>query len=666
VRDAFYVTTPIYYVNGAPHIGHAYTTIAADTAIRWRRVLGRPAFLLTGTDEHGQKVLQAAEKRGLSAKAHCDELVVAWKAMMSQLGVEYDRFIRTTDPDHERVVQDSLSALYEAGLIYRAEYEGWYYVTDEIFVTDKDVEEGKYERDKLIRLTEENWWFKMGAFQQPLLDHIAKNPDFIRPPSRRNEVLGFLRKPLGDLCISRPKERMSWGIEIPFDRRFVTYVWFDALLNYLTGIGWHPFDPKPGWDQFWPPDFQLLGKDILTTHAVYWSTMLMGLQQALPASTRPPLPRSLFAHGWWTLDGQKISKSLGNTIDVDLLVRSFGVDATRYFFLREIPFGNDGVFSYEAFLLRYNADLADKFGNLAHRGLSMTQNWLGGAVPAWGDRGPAETDLIERASRTFAGFCDVMDGMQLEAALDLVIELVRAGNKYVDTEQPWTLNKLGNTERLKTVQRATLEVVWLAAALLAAVMPGKSAELAAKFGGTSESLAHTVRGLAAGTLSPLSCLVDGTAVVLGDPLFPRHRELPEAIAALLATPAVEEKKLPEPVVAPPVAAAPTAESIVYEDFAKVKLRTGKVLSAEKHPNADKLLVLKVEVGEPEPRTIVAGIASKFAPEQLVGRTVVVVVNLAPAKLRGIVSQGMLLAAGGDKGVIELVTVPDCGAGEVVR
>jgi methionyl-tRNA synthetase len=647
--DGFYVTTPIYYLNGSPHIGHAYTTVAADVATRWNRIAGRPTWFLTGTDEHGQKVMQAAQARGLSPKAHCDELAATFRAMMDELGVVFDRFIRTTDPDHEAVVSASLQLLRDHDLLYKATYEGWYHLSDEVFVTDKEVEEGKYEKDKLVRLKEDNWWFRMGRYQQALLDHIAANPDFIRPAGRRNEVLGFLRKPLNDLCISRPRARMSWGIPLPFDADFVTYVWFDALLNYLTGIGWHPTSPKPGWDRWWPPTFQLLGKDILTTHAVYWTTMLLGLQEVCAPAARPPLPRTLFAHGWWTMHGEKMSKSKGNTADVGGLVTAFGRDATRYFLMREIAFGSDGTFSYEGFLTRYNADLANDLGNLAHRGLSMTSTWLGGVVPERGAWGRAEDALAERGKASAAAFREQMDRMAPQAALEAVNDIVRAANKYIDTEAPWALNKAGNVGRLQAVQRATLEVAALAAALLLAVMPDKSAELGAKLGLDPAALARIAMGSGA-----LDALVPGTPVHLGDPLFPRHREMP----ASLVPAALPE---PEP---PPM--SELTDLIQYDDFAKVKLRTGKVLSAARHPDADKLLVLQVDIGEPAPRQIVAGIANKFAPEQLVGRTVVVVTNLAPRKLRGLESQGMLLAAGGDKGVIELATVPECPAGEVVR
>ncbi|MFT7520646.1 MAG: methionyl-tRNA synthetase, partial [Kiritimatiellia bacterium] len=421
-----YITTPIYYVNGLPHIGHAYTTIAADVYARWERVRGRQVFFLTGTDEHGQKVMQTAQKRSMSPKAHCDDMVAHWVAMWERLNIKHDRFIRTTDADHEAVVTAVMQTLFDKGLIYKRDYEGWYYVSDEIFVTDKDVEAGKYDRSKLQRISETNYWFVMSEYQQRLIDHIEANPGFIRPNSRRNEVLGFLRKPLGDLCISRPRSRMEWGIELPFDSDYVTYVWFDALLNYLSGIGYHPDPALAGdWEQWWPATFQLLGKDILTTHSVYWSTMLMAMEV--------PLAECLYAHGWWTsADGDKMSKSQGNAIDIALLEREFGADPCRYFFLREKSMGADGGFSYAGFLTRYNADLANDLGNLAHRGLSMTDKWLGGVVPASGDLEPIDVELRRTAANAIRGFREHMDELAFSRALESLWLMVKAANKYIE------------------------------------------------------------------------------------------------------------------------------------------------------------------------------------------------------------------------------------------
>ncbi len=644
-RDAFYITTPIYYVNGEPHIGHAYTTVAADAAARWNRMLGKEVRFLTGIDEHGQKVLDAANARGMTPQEHCDDLMKVWKGMMESLNISYDRFIRTTDADHEANVQGVLQRLFDSGEIYEDQYIGWYLVKDEIFVTEKEKDErianGTNKVEHFRQIEERNYFFRMSKYADQLVAYIDAHPDFIQPTLRKNEVLGFLRKGLGDLCISRPKERMSWGIELPFDRDFVTYVWFDALLNYLTGTGY----PEGDWSSWWPADYQLIGKDILTTHAVYWTTMLMAMGV--------PLPQHLYAHGWWvSSDGGKIGKSEGNAIDVGLLCDSFGVDATRFFFLKEIKFGADGAFSYDIFLARYNADLANDLGNLAHRALNMTDKWLGGEVPA---RETADPALVATARAAVTAMAEGMGTLQYKDALEGLFALVGAGNKHVDRSEPWTLNREGRTDELKAVMRDLLEICALAGAMLLPVMPTKGAELLGKVGLSVAQGEALVRDLLAGA-DPLQALTPGVAVPVGDALFPRHREMPEAIARLFVK--AEEQAPDEP------APLPDLDWIEYPDFEKVQLRVGKVLSAEEHPHADKLLVLQVEVGEARPRQICAGIKSRFPPADLVGRNVVVVVNLKPRKMRKLVSEGMILAAGSDA-VIDLVSA-EAPPGEVVR
>jgi methionyl-tRNA synthetase len=651
----FYVTTPIYYVNGTPHVGHAYTTVAADTITRWKRLAGEQAWFLTGTDEHGQKVLEAAEKRGLSPKAHCDDLVVHWKAMMERLHVRYDRFLRTTDADHVALVQAVLQRLFDRGEIYRAEYRGWYLVKDEVFVTDKERDErvasGELPESAFRMIEESNWFFKMSKYQDRLLAHLAAHPDTIQPENRLNEVLGFLQKPLGDLCISRPKSRMSWGIELPFDHDFVCYVWFDALLNYVTGAPGFRLDPQDLGG--WPADYQLLGKDILTTHAVYWTTMLLALEL--------PLPKHLFAHGWWvSADGQKMSKSLGNVIDVNLLIDAFGVDATRYFLLREIRFGADGQFSYQGFLTKVNADLSNDLGNLGHRTLAMVEKWLGGVVP---DRAAPDEALARRAQGTWERYRAAMDALQFKEALDAVFDLVDAGNKHLDARAPWALNKAGKREELAAVMRDVLEISALAAVLLSPFLPTKAPVLAHKLGTDVPALAARLFGDA----GPLGLLVPGATLTLGEPLFPRFEEMPPAIAALFDAPTVATATRKEkPVSETPAAETPLPDMawIEFPDFQKVALRVGKVLECAAHPNADKLLVLKVDLGEARPRTICAGIKSKFTPEQLVGRNVVVVANLKPRMLRGVPSEGMILAAGGEE-VVDLLSV-NAAPGDTVR
>ena len=672
-QPAFYVTTPIYYVNDAPHLGHAYTTVAADTLARWHRMKGSAVRLLTGTDEHGDKVLRAAEKRGISPQEHVDQLVRPFMALWGRLGIEYDDFIRTTEPRHVHVVQSILQRLYDQGDIYEDTYEGWYSVAAERFWTEKDLVDGKCPDtgQPVEWVAERNYFFRMSKYADQLREWIATNPEFLRPESRRNEVLGYLRKDVGDLCISRPRSRLPWGIEIPFASDYVTYVWFDALTNYVSAIGYLSKDPDTAamFDTYWPADFHLVGKDILTTHSVYWSTMLfaLGLEPA----------RCLYAHGWWTIEGHKMSKSVGNVVDPNLLVDVYGPDPVRYFLLREIPFGLDGDFSHAGLMLRYNADLANDLGNLAHRALSMTEKWLGGVVPALDAPTEGDLALAALAARTVETFTAELEGLQFSRALEALWELVRAGNKYIDTEEPWRCNREGRTERLAGVMRRCLEVCRVAATLLAPVCPTKAHELAAKLGDCALSLEHVAH---------LDRLHTGVSVAAGDPLFPRMLELPERIVAVLAATGVSTADHPTPAAkaekaekaqknkaAPPPqespAVEPTADApalIEYDDFAKIQLRAGKVLTAERHPKADRLLVLSVDVGEDRPRTIVAGIATRYAPEDLVGLTVTVVINLKPAKLRGIVSEGMLLAAGGGDVKAMVTLTEDVAPGTIVR
>ncbi len=644
----FYITTPIYYVNDAPHLGHAYTTVAADVMTRYQRSRGRKAFFLTGSDEHGQKVFEAAQKRGVSPQQHVDELSQPYKALWKRLGIEYDHFIRTTDAAHIQVVQALLERLYASGDIYADTYEGWYSTSAERFWTEKDLVDGKCPDSGLPVewISEKNYFFRMANYADQLADWLEKHPDFIRPTPRRNEVLGAMRKGVGDLCITRPKTRLPWGIEIPWDQDYVTYVWFDALINYISGIGY--LQKEEDFEAWWPASFHLVGKDILTTHSIYWSTMLfaMGLEPA----------HCLYAHGWWTVEGQKMSKSLANVVDPNLLVDSYGADALRYFLLREMTFGADGDFSHRGLLLRYNAELANDLGNLAHRSLSMTAKWLGGEVPALGPLTEDDQLLLELAARVIPEFDAQMQKLGFKAALDQLLELVGAGNKYIDTQEPWSLNKKGDKERLGTVMRLVLEICGIAGTLLSPFCPERGTELLRRLGTSAPDLS----GDKLAGLAKLNQLSQGATLEVGEPLFPRMQDLPAAIQAALS-------ELEKP--APPKADLPEStedDMIEFDDFTKVQLRSGRVLSAEKHPNADRLLVLKVDIGEENPRTIVAGIATRYEAQELEGQLVVVVVNLKPAKLRGVVSEGMLLAAGGGN-VQALVTLTETvSPGTVVR
>lgn len=660
----FYVTTPIYYVNDAPHLGHAYTSVAADTLARWRRLRGDEVMFVTGTDEHGQKVQQAAERTGLTPQEHADRYSARFRALLAQIDAQPDHFIRTTDASHIAFVRSFLQRLYDEDQLYAADYSGWYSTSAERFWKEEELKDGKCPDSGLPVewVTEKNWFFKMSAYQGQLLAHIEANPTCIQPELRRNEVLGYLRKPLEDLCISRPKSRLSWGIPLPFDPEYVTYVWFDALSNYLSAL-------VGGKEAFWPATFHLLGKDILTFHTVYWFSMLMAGGYALPTH--------VYAHGWWLIEGRKMSKSLKNVVDPTMLVECYGADALRYFLLREIPFGGDGDFSHKALLVRHDSDLANDYGNLAHRALSMSTNWLGGVVPAAGPLTDADEALAAIALTATEAFDRNVSTAQFRAGIEALLELIRAGNSYVDRQAPWALNKAGDRERLATVLRVTLEVCRIAASHLACIQPKKSAELLAKLGLSAPDLAPT-----------FDRLTVGAALTVGDPLFPRLGELPAPIQAAIAeaeaaqaAAAPEEKpkkkyeKKPEPkpkepsvstdAAAATTPAAPAAPAeITYDDFTKVALRTGVILSAERHPNADRLLVLKVDTAEAEPRQIVAGIAEFYAPEALVGKTVVVVTNLAPRKMRGLWSQGMLLAAGEQAAL--LTTLAEVPAGSSIK
>jgi methionyl-tRNA synthetase len=662
VADSFYITTPIYYVNDSPHIGHAYTTIAADVAARWSRLQGKPTYFLTGTDEHGQKVHEAAARRGIDAQAHVDELCQRFSKLWTRLDITNDDFIRTTEARHTEVVQATLQFLYAQGDLYSADYEGWYSTSEERFWTEKDLVDGKCPQsgNPVQWIKEKNWFFRMSKYADQLRALIAEKPGFLQPESRRNEVLGYLKKEVGDLCISRPKTRLPWGIEIPFDTEYVTYVWFDALLNYITAIGYRPDESSDAFGEWWPASFHLVGKDILTTHAVYFSTMLFALGLS-PADC-------LYAHGWWTIEGQKMIKSIGNVVDPHLLIDCYGADPVRYFLMREIPFGGDGDFSHSKFMTRYNADLANDLGNLAHRSLSMTNKWLSGLTPALDPNTEADDALDTLVNQAVALFRTELDQMHISRALDALWAVVRAGNKYIDDMEPWRLNREGQTARLAGVMRRCLELCRVAGVLLTPVCPTKSAELLTKLG---TGLPASVDGVAR-----LNGLAAGAPLAIGEPLFPRMSALPAPIQEQLDavspvsqdTSAKPKKHKQEKVVETAEKPSEKVEEshITIDDFAKVELKAGLVVGAEAHPNADRLLVLKVDLGEDEPRTIVAGIAKQYTPEELKGKQVVIVANLKPVKLRGVVSQGMVLACGG-KTIEGLVTVdPQVAPGSTIR
>lgn len=643
--NAFYITTPIYYVNDVPHIGHAYTTIAADVLARYWRLRGREVFFLTGLDEHGQKVQQAAAKAGIDPQVHCDKLAPQFQTLWQRLNISNDAFIRTTDPEHKSIVQQYLNKLYDQKQIYKDSYTGWYCTFDERFWTEKDVESGLCPDCKrpVEQLSEHNYFFKMGQYQDQLLGHIKRHPSFIRPESRRNEVLGFLQtQKLGDLSISRPKSRLSWGIELPFDKDYVTYVWFDALVNYISALEYLPLE-KPAGDRFWPANVHLVGKDILTTHAVYWSTMLMALNL--------PLPETIFAHGWWTVDGEKMSKSRGNVIDPNKMVDEFGTDAFRYFLLREVPFGQDGDFSLTGMTARINSDLANGLGNLLSRTLTLIERTQGGLLPAPGLLRPIEREL-EQATVSLLNevLPHHLEQLEFNRALEAIWHLVQLANQYVDKTAPWTLAKSeSDAEQLRTVLYTMAETLRCLSLATYPIVPNSAQSICSQLGTTAEFTNPLLKNKV-----EWGCLKPGILIHKGPSLFPRIESKPGARP-------VTESSIPSP----PTGTVPTPNAspapqpppqITIDEFTKIQLRTAKVLSAERVPKSEKLIKLQVSLGT-EQRQIVAGIGKKYEPDALVGKTIVIVANLKPAKLMGVESQGMVLAAG-DADVQGLLTIQE--------
>ena len=463
MNQKFYVTTPIYYVNDKPHIGHAYTTILADVLARFYRNADADVFFLTGLDEHGQKVQQAAEKRGMSPQEHCDDLAPRFLLLWQELGIAYDDFIRTTQDRHAKIVQKVLQNVYDRGDIYIDEYEGWYSVSEERFITETEKESGQFRDVK--RLKEKNYFFRMSKYQQPLVDYIENHDEFIQPGHRRNEILGFLRQPLGDLCVSRPRSRMGWGIEIPFDRDYVTYVWFDALLNYVSVPGYGSDEVK--FKKWWPADVHLIGKDILTTHCVYWPTMLFSMGEALP--------KTIFAHGWWLTGDAKMSKSLGNIVNPLDLIDQYGVDPVRYYLMREMVLGQDANFTMESFIKRFNSDLANDFGNLLNRVSGLIGKYFEGRVPE--PDGKRKDDLIESGARSLPELVnDSIRKFKVNRAIHDIMGLIQWANRYLEAQAPWKLVKENKAMAGHVLYTAT-EALRLGAVLLSPVMPRKTGEV---------------------------------------------------------------------------------------------------------------------------------------------------------------------------------------------
>jgi methionyl-tRNA synthetase len=616
---AFYLTTPIYYVNDRPHLGHAYTTIVADAMVSYRELAGDDTWFLTGTDEHGEKIAQAAAKAGVTPQALADRNSGAFRETWRELGIRYRDYIRTTEERHRQVVRSILQKLWDAGEIYLGKYGGHYCYGCERFYTEKEIVDGKCpdHQTPLTWIEEENYFFKMSKYQGWLIDHLERNPDFVRPERYRNEMLGFLRDPLQDLSISRPTTRLTWGIPLPFDDRYVTYVWFDALLNYVSALG-GPGDPR--FEKFWPHVQHVIAKDIVKPHAIYWPCMLK--------AAGLPLYRHLNVHGYWTLGGQKISKSVGNLVEALALKEKYGNDAFRYFVLREMVFGLDADFSEEALVGRLNADLANDLGNLVSRATTLIVNLNHGVVPQRGVASPAEDTVTAAFAKAKADAGAALDEFAFQRALAAFWEFISVVNRYVDTTQPWALAKdAAQRDRLATTLYTLAESLRVLGIVLAPFLPDAAAKIREGLGQTA---APKLADAAWGRLAP------GTVVQKLPGLFPRI-----------------DTKSPPPAAAQSAAAAERPR-IKIDEFGRVELRVAEVIAAEALPKSKKLLKLTVSLG-PEQRTVVAGIAEHYAPADLVGKKVVIVANLEPAKLMGIESNGMVLAAstGGKLSVLSL-------------
>ncbi|NLG84998.1 MAG: methionine--tRNA ligase [Firmicutes bacterium] len=634
----FYITTPIYYPSDNLHIGHAYTTVAADALARYHRLIGDETYFLTGTDAHRQKIQRKAEAQGKKPQEYVDQIVAGIKELWRRLAISNDDFIRTTEPRHERGVQEIFRRLYEQGDIYKSEYEGWYCTPCESFWLDRQLVEGKCPDcgRPVERVREESYFFRLSKYADRLLAHIEANPEFIQPVSRKNEMINnFLRPGLEDLCVSRTT--FDWGIKVPFDPKHVVYVWLDALSNYITALG-YPEETEL-FRRFWPADVHLVGKEIVRFHTIIWPILLMALGL--------PLPKRVFGHGWLILEGGKMSKSKGNVVDPLVLIDRYGLDAVRYYLLRELPFGADGYYTEEALILRINTDLATDLGNLLHRTVSMIEKFAGGVIPAPGPYGPLEQEIQQTAAESIAAMAGHMDRLELSDALAAVFRLVGRTNKYIDEAAPWRLAKEpGDRERLGTVLYTMAEVLRIVAIALTPFLVETPGKIWHQLGLDGDP-ARAWQERHWGGLPP------GTRVRKGEPIFPRIEIKPTA-----------EKEGPPVEAAPPspkaAEPAPAAE-IGIEEFARIDLRVAKVLAAERIEGAKKLLRLTVSLGGQE-RQIVAGIAEHYDPATLVGREIVVVANLRPAKLRGILSEGMLLAASNDAGELALV-VPERPIGE---
>jgi len=636
LNEKFYITTAIAYTSRKPHIGNTYEVILTDAIARFKRQMGYDVFFLTGTDEHGQKIEDIAKEQGVTPKQYVDGVAGEIKNIWDMMNSSYDKFIRTTDKEHVETVQKIFKKLYDQGDIYKGEYEGWYCVPCESFFTDTQIEGGVCpDCGRPVKKTnEEAYFFKMSKYQDALMKHIEENPDFIQPESRKKEMVNnFLKPGLQDLCVSRSS--FKWGIPVTFDDKHVIYVWIDALSNYITALGYSPDGSDEKYNKYWPADVHIIGKDILRFHTIYWPIMLMALGE--------PLPKKVFGHPWLLFGADKMSKSKGNVIYADDLVRHFGVDAVRYYVLREMPFAQDGTITYETIIARFNADLANTLGNLVNRTVAMADKYFGGTVEHKGVVDAVDAELKDAAIKARDAVAAKMEEYRVADALEEIISLARRSNKYIDETEPWALAKdEAKADRLQTVLYNLLEAIRFIGVLIAPFLPETADKIIAQCGAEKADI------------NSLSEFADNGSVTVGkaEMLFARIDEKKklaelesEMQAAIDAAKKAEDKK-----------EEPENKEISIDDFAKVELKVGKVLECAHVEGADKLLVSKIKIGD-EVRQIVSGIAKYYTPEEFVGRKVAVVTNLKPVKLRGVLSEGMILAAS-EGGKLAALTVDD--------
>ena len=635
-KKKFYITTAIAYASSKPHIGNAYDIVLADMIARYKKMMGFDVFLMTGSDEHGQKIEERSKAQGISPKEYVDNAASVIKGVWDSLNTDYDKFIRTTDDYHEKAIQKIFTKLYEQGDIYKSTYEGKYCVPCESFYTESQLVDGKCPDcgREVIDSKEEAYFLKLSKYQDKLLEYFEEHPDFIKPESRKNEMINnFLKPGLNDLCVSRSS--FKWGIPVEFDPKHVVYVWLDALSNYITGVGYDPDGCGEKFEKLWPADLHVIGKDIVRFHTIYWPIILMALGL--------PLPKQVLGHPWVLVGEDKMSKSKGNVVYPDELAKRFGIDAVRYYLLSEIPFTQDGTFTYETFIAKFNADLANTLGNLVNRSIAMTNKYFDGKVKNGEITEACDKELLNCAEECINNYYKFMDIYHNADACDAVMTLAKRCNKYIDETTPWALAKdEANSERLSSVLYKLLECIRLLSIMLTPIIPDSSKSIKAQLGTDNTLLKFgEVAEYSVGEASPLFARLDS-----------------EKVLAEIAAEQEAKAKECENIV--------TTEQIVIEDFAKVELKAAKIISCEPVPKAKKLLKLTLNDGSGKDRIVASGIAKWYKPEELIGHTVVLVSNLKPAKLCGVESNGMILAAECSEDDVKVLFIDNIPAGAKIR